>query len=111
VPGSWALSDPWCGMEVILGSLNRVLISAACHLQYVFGRPPPRTSKATVRETMCQSVRPWAAKPGTLGSVMSDESYIVIVKQGPIFDGLLFAVGGREQKEEMKGTGRSWVGS
>jgi hypothetical protein len=98
-------------MEVILGSLNRVLISTACHLQYVFGRPPPRTSKATVRETMCQSVRPWAAKPGTLGSVMSDESYIVIVKQGPIFDGLLFAVGGREQKEEMKGTGRSWVGS
>jgi hypothetical protein len=59
-----------------------------------------------VRETMCQSVR-----PGTLGSVMSDESYIVIVKQGPIFDRLLFAVDSGEQKQEMKGTGRSWVGS
>jgi hypothetical protein len=98
-------------MEVILGLLNRVLFSTACHLQYVFGRLPPRTSKVTVRETMYQSVRPCAAKPGTLRSVMADESYIVIVKQGPIFDGLLFAVGTGEQKQEMKGTGRSWVGS
>jgi hypothetical protein len=64
-----------------------------------------------MRETMCQSVRPCAAKPVTLRSVMSDESYIVIVKQGPIFDGLLFAVGSGKQKQEMKGTGRSSVGS
>jgi hypothetical protein len=58
------------------------------------------------------SVRPsLCTKPDTLRSVMPDESYIVIVKQGPIFDGLLFAVGSGEQKQEMKGTGRSSVGS